>query len=98
MAGASVRHNEMSSDPGPLASSPRGTDPELQREIEEHAAHYAELHPDGAARTDVRGFVRRLGARLLGRRDTGGSAVTSEEVWAREEARYRAKDAGKPQA
>lgn len=88
----------MSSDPGPWTSSRRGPDPDLQRQIEEHAEHYAEQHPDGADRVGVGGFVRRVVARLRGRRDTGESAVTSEDAWTREEALYRAKNEGKPQA
>jgi hypothetical protein len=87
------RYND---DPGPWAD--RANDREVQREIAEHAAHYAELHPDGAARISLTGLVRRVAARLRGRRDTGASAPTSEDVWAREEALYRAKNERERQA
>lgn len=76
----------------------RGANPDLGREIEEHAAHYAELHPDPPARTGVTGIARRVVARLRGTRGGGRhpaeAGTASEGVWAREEALYRAKTAG----
>ena len=89
----SDRYNDQ---PGPWAD--RANDRETQREIEAHAARYAELHPDPPTRTGLTGLVHRLTARLRGRRDTGETPVPLEDVWAREEALYRAKNEGKRQA
>jgi hypothetical protein len=61
--------------------------------MEERAAGYAEVHPDRPA-----SFARRMAARLrraLGRPPTGRTPSQSDDVWAREEARYRAKNEGK---
>lgn len=79
--------------PGPWASGGGGTDPALEHEIEEHAAHYAELHPDPPARTSLASVARRVAARLRGTRGPSRSPrKPSEDVWAREEALYRAKN------
>jgi hypothetical protein len=84
--------------PGPWGG--RGQNLDLQREIEEHASHYAELHPDPPTRTSLTGVVRRMAARLRGTRGRGGgpseAAPRPEDLWAREEALYRAKNEGEP--
>jgi hypothetical protein len=85
--------------PGPYAE--RGNDAELQREVEEHAAHHAELDPGPPTPASLTSIARRVAARLRGahgRRDAAQTAAPSEDVWAEEEALYRAKDEGEPHA
>ena len=94
--------NDYNQQPGPWGI--RGGTPGLEQEIEEHADHYAELHPDAPDRTGLTGIARRLAARLRGTRGPRGggrrgrnrkeAGTSSEDVWAREEARYRAKNDG----
>jgi hypothetical protein len=73
-----------------------------ERDIEEHAAHYAELHPDPRPPTRLRSIVSRVAARLRGSsgrgRSTAEQAASSTDVWAEEEARYRAKNQDEPPA
>ena len=73
--------------------SRRGPGPDIERKID---PHYAELHPDRPV-----SFARRVAARLrraVGRPPTENRPLQLDEVWAREEARYRAKNEGKPDA
>jgi hypothetical protein len=73
-----------------------------KQEIEEHAAHYAELHPDPPTPTSLTSMVSRVAARLRGTsgrgRSTAKKAAPPKDVWAEEEALYRAKDEGEPHA
>jgi hypothetical protein len=90
--------------PGPWGMGSRGPggplNDELERDIEAHASHYAELHPDPRARTGLASILRRAAGRLRGTRDSDRpqAATSSEDVWAREEALYRAKNEGEPHA
>jgi len=90
--------NNYNQQPGPWGI--RGGTPGLEQEIEEHAGQYAELHPDAPARPGLTGIARRMAARLRGTRgrgrNRGEAGTSSEDVWAREEARYRAKNEGEP--
>ena len=91
--------NDYSRQPGPWGGEElQGGGPELEREIEEHAAHYAELHPDPPTQTGLGGIARRIASLLRGTRGSGRSpreaATPSEDTWVREEARYRAKNEG----
>jgi hypothetical protein len=93
--------NDYNRQPGPWTGGHAGgVDPGLEHEIEEHAGHYAELHPDPPTPTSLTSIARRVVARL---RDTRGrgrhpaeGVTSSEDVWAREEALYRAKNEGEP--
>lgn len=90
--------NDYNRDPGPWGG--RGENLGLERDIEEHAAHYAELHPDPPVRTSLTSVARRTAARLRGNRGRGRppveAATPPEDLWAREEARYRAKNEAGP--
>ncbi len=72
-----------------------------EHELQECAARYSELHPDRSVGSGLTSFVRRVVGRLPGRSsraDIAKTAPSSEDVWAREEALYRAKNEGEPKA
>lgn len=73
--------------------SRRRPGPDIERKVD---PHYADLHPERRV-----GFARRVTARLrrvLGRPPDENRPLKLDDVWAREEARYRAKNEDKPGA
>jgi hypothetical protein len=66
----------------------------LEREAAERAAHYRELHPDRPSRASLMSIIRRVAARLpsTSRPNRSRTERPSEDVWAHEEALYRAKN------
>jgi hypothetical protein len=70
--------------------SRRGPGPDIERKVD---PHHSDLHPDRRV-----SFARRVTARLrrvLGRAPEENRPLQLDDVWAREEARYRAKNEGK---
>ena len=86
----------MSFDPFQNPGTWRGSARDFDRELEENAAQHAQLNPDPPL--SLSGRVRARLRRALGRPSARKAPPQLDDLWAREEARYRAKHEGKPDA